>query len=579
MRKYYTSERNILMLLSLLKAHNIRKIVASPGTKNIPFVYSASIDDFFEIYSSVDERSACYIACGLAEESGEPVVITCTGATASRNYMSGLTEAYYRKLPVLAVTFLQNNAFIGHLVPQVIDRRQQLNDIVMLSEQIDVIKDSVSEWDANIKINKALLELNHNPSGPVHLNVETTNGRNFSIEKLPLFRVIKRYDVYDELPSLPNGRIAIYVGSHMLMTENLENKIDEFCKIHNAVVFCDHTSGYHGKFRIQFSLVLSQLQYKSSLANMNLLIHIGETSGDYPLFNLKPEKVWRVSEDGQLRDRYKCLENVFEMREDYFFCKYLNGKEQPTTYYRDCIEEISSIKSNLPEIPFSNIWVASCASKLIPQNSVLHMAILNSLRSWNLFELPSSVKCYANTGGFGIDGGMSSTVEGSLVYKKQIHSLIIGDLSFFYDMNVLGNRHVNSNLRILLVNNGTGCEFKIFKNLGSMFGEEADDYLAAGGHFGNKSRDLVKNYVQSLGFEYLFADTKESFNSVIVQFMTKELTDKPLLLEVFTNSEDENDALFAISNIKKSTLGMVKNVVKSLLGEKGRTVVQKIVSR
>ena len=112
-----------------------------------------------------------------------------------------------------------------------------------------------------------------------------------------------------------------------------------------------------------------------------------------------------------------------------------------------------------------------------------------------------------------------------------------------------------------------------------MFGEEADDYLAAGGHFGNKSRDLVKNYVQSLGFEYLFADTKESFNSVIVQFMTKELTDKPLLLEVFTNSEDENDALFAISNIKKSTLGMVKNVVKSLLGEKGRTVVQKIVSR
>ena len=129
------------------------------------------------------------------------------------------------------------------------------------------------------------------------------------------------------------------------------------------------------------------------------------------------------------------------------------------------------------------------------------------------------------------------------------------------------------------MNNGTGCEFKIFKNLGSMFGEEADDYLAAGGHFGNKSRDLVKNYVQSLGFEYLFADTKESFNSVIVQFMTKELTDKPLLLEVFTNSEDENDALFAISNIKKSTLGMVKNVVKSLLGEKGRTVVQKIVSR
>ena len=95
MRKYYTSERNILMLLSLLKAHNIRKIVASPGTKNIPFVYSASIDDFFEIYSSVDERSACYIACGLAEESGEPVVINCRGDRGFRKYMFGLKEEYY----------------------------------------------------------------------------------------------------------------------------------------------------------------------------------------------------------------------------------------------------------------------------------------------------------------------------------------------------------------------------------------------------------------------------------------------------------------------------------------------------
>ena len=51
-------------------------------------------DPFFEIYSVVNERSAVYIACGLSAESGEPVALSCTGATLSRINMPGLTEAF-----------------------------------------------------------------------------------------------------------------------------------------------------------------------------------------------------------------------------------------------------------------------------------------------------------------------------------------------------------------------------------------------------------------------------------------------------------------------------------------------------
>ena len=111
--KYYSSERSVQLLISLLKQHGIKKIVASPGTTNLSFVASLQQDEWFEVYSSVDERSAAYLACGMAEESGEPVVLSCTGATASRNYIPGLTEAYYRKLPVLAVTSTQDISRIG----------------------------------------------------------------------------------------------------------------------------------------------------------------------------------------------------------------------------------------------------------------------------------------------------------------------------------------------------------------------------------------------------------------------------------------------------------------------------------
>ena len=96
MEKCYTNEIHTQILIALLKAHGIRKVVASPGATNICFVASIQNDPYFEIYSSVDERSAAYIACGLSAESGEAVVLSCTGATASRNYIPALTEAFYR---------------------------------------------------------------------------------------------------------------------------------------------------------------------------------------------------------------------------------------------------------------------------------------------------------------------------------------------------------------------------------------------------------------------------------------------------------------------------------------------------
>ena len=156
--KFYTSERSIQILISLLKAHNVKKCVLSPGATNITLVGSLQQDPWFECYSSVDERSAAYIACGMAAESGEPVLLSCTGATASRNYLPGLTEAYYRKLPVLAVTSTQDISRIGHHIAQVIDRRAMQNDVVLLSEYIPVTDNDTKEWSNTVKINRALLE-------------------------------------------------------------------------------------------------------------------------------------------------------------------------------------------------------------------------------------------------------------------------------------------------------------------------------------------------------------------------------------------------------------------------------------
>ena len=141
MNTFYTSERHVLILLALLKAHGIRKVIASPGTTNIALVASMQQDPFFQMYSAADERSAAYMACGLATESGEPVILSCTGATASRNYLPGLTEAYYRKLPVLAITSTHPIYNISHHVPQMVDRSVVAKDVVSYSVYLPIAKD------------------------------------------------------------------------------------------------------------------------------------------------------------------------------------------------------------------------------------------------------------------------------------------------------------------------------------------------------------------------------------------------------------------------------------------------------
>lgn len=584
MEHYYSTEKNIQILIALLKAHGIKRIVASPGTTNITFVASVQQDPYFEIYSCVDERSAAYMACGMAAESGEPVVLSCTGATASRNYIPGLTEAYYRKLPILAVTSTQDISRIGQLIPQVIDRRQPLNDMVKLSEHINTVSDKTAENDAVLRINRAILELTHKGNGPVHLNMTTTYSRDYSVVELPKVRVIERLTPESAFPEIHNGtKVALFVGSHLPFSKRLTEAVDKFCANYDAVVFCDHSSGYKGKYRVQFAVVNAQEQVRSNLINLDLLIHIGEVSGDYPGMRLSAKQTWRVNEDGELRDTFHSLSIVFEMNELLFFERFACDTEIKSTAFLDeCLAEINLIRNNIPALPFSNTWIAQQTAHRIPENSVVHLGILNSLRNWNYFDFPESVTGQSNTGGFGIDGNMSTLVGASLVSPNVLHFMIIGDLAFFYDLNVLGNRHIGNNLRIMLVNNGKGTEFRNYSHPGYAFGDDADNYIAAGGHFGNKSKSLVRSLVENLGFTYMMADSKESYLKALPLFISEKSSDHPIIFEVFTNSEDESDALKMVANVlekKEESAAKTENItfkglVKKAIGQKGVEIIE-----
>lgn len=566
--KHYTSERNVQILISLLKEHNISKVVASPGATIVTFVGSIQHDSFFKIYSCIDERSAAYMACGLSAESGEPVVLACTGATASRNYMPGLTEAFYRKLPIIAVTGSMESNRYGQLWAQYTDRENPPIDVAKQSFNAKIIKDEEDEWQCTRVLNEALLELFHEGNGPIHINLETRGSQDFSIETLPKSRIINRFEKGDELPKI-GGKVAIFIGSHRPFRLEEQKSIEEFCEKYDSVVLCDQTSNYNGKYKIISALLASQENIDSDIFKVDTLIHIGEISGDYyTLGKINAKSAWRVNKDGIIRDRFRCLSCVFEMSE-YDFFNYYNSQRDvfPEVDYYNSLETINcELRKNIGIISFSNIWIASQISKKIPSSSTVFLSILNTLRAWNFFETNNDIYLYSNVGGFGIDGMTSTLVGASLVNPQKLYFGITGDLNFFYDINVLGNRHVGNNVRLMLINNGHGQEFRNYKHNASILGEEVELYIAAKGHNGKESRTLVKDYAEDLGYIYLSASDKDEFNTNVNRFLTKEHLNSPIVFEVFTENDDESSALKDIRNIVKpnSILEKIKKIVKSV---------------
>ncbi|MCD7824185.1 MAG: hypothetical protein LUG86_09280 [Oscillospiraceae bacterium] len=583
----YASDLMARTLVAILKAHGIKRVIASPGYMDVCLIASMQHDGSFEMYSCIDERGAAYMACGMAAETGEPVVLICTEATASRDYLPGLTEAYHRKLPILAITGNHGYSTVGHLRPQVIDRSVSPVDSIRVKVNLPVIKDEDDFWDAQIKINKAILALKYDGCGPVHINMPGPSGAfDFNEPSLPEVRIINGYVQGDKLPELPDGKIAIFVGSHKVWSNELTAMVDEFCARNDAVVFCDHSSKYYGKYAVHANLFAMQKCSWDVFNNIKLVIHFGEEAADEATTERmkKAEQTWRISEDGELRDPFRNLTAVFKMSDLDFFRAYTSSENvvaPKTSYLNECKACYDQVYKSIPELPFSYYYVASRIAPSLPSNSVIHIGVSNSIRVWSGFELPETVHADSNMGCRGIDGALSTSIGVSLMHPNQICFCTLGDLTFFYDMNSLGNRHVGNNYRVLIINNNGGNIFKqgnaLDRRLG---GYNCNAFIAAGGHYKGKESGVIRNYVQSLGFEYISADSKESFEEQYKRFVSPEITN-PMLFEIFTEDDNECAAFKIMRELVTdgSKSSQLKQQVKGILGEKGTQIVKNLLHR
>lgn len=550
------NKKNIEIVVECLKKHEIHHIVISPGGTNITFIKAVQDDPFFKCYSVVDERSAIYFAIGLYLQTGEIIATSCTSAQATRNYIPGLTEAFYKKVPILAITMCKHPRFTYQEYMQAPDQCSLPKDCIKESYLLPVISEEDDILHSIRVTNEAILELTHHGMGPVQLCIPWLD---FPLGEFKArVRKIQRYTMEEEWNiSLKEKRILIVIGEHRPFNQEEQEIFENFCESYNCSVYINQLSNCKGKYTFFGNLLFSAISpvvFKRDL-QPDIIISIGGQTGDYPLYrmlsrqDMNDVEHWRVSTYGDVVDTYDKLTKVFECSEKYFFSAFPISEEVEHTYYKTVLQYMQFDRN--VEIPFSNAFAAQALTQSIPANSTIQFSILNSLRVWNLFEFKNRVKCFSNVGAFGIDGGMSTLIGQSIV-STELCFMVIGDLAFLYDMNSLGMRGLKNNLRILLINNNGGVEFK----LEMTENESVNRFIAAGDHFKN-----AKGWSETCGFRYISASNKKEFDDLKETFISE--SDRAILFELFVS--DTDDALAYHKLIKSNKEYTVTEILKEEL--------------
>lgn len=563
----YTSLENVQIIISLLKQHGVKYLVLSPGTRNAPFVHSVETDPFFVCYSIVDERSAAYFALGLSEAMDVPVGFSCTSSTAACNYLPAIEEAHRKSIQLIALTADRDMRRLYQMEDQMIDQVGMYRRYTRCSVNLPIVNDKEDIWFCVRSVNEALLELNHAGKGPVQINYQVTNVGTFPIDKLPVYRMITRVEHLTEQSILPfqqklanKKRILVLCGEYYCRSKGLLEALKIFAEKYHAVVSYDYFSNITDDSFLKTLVVTEAMDNDEFQGYLpDVVITIGNQVWSFIKYKLRENgskiEHWRVAPDGKVIDGLNALSTVFECTPELFFQVINKGDfiQADNQYYLQWKSRINTVL--YPELKFTNFSVLRDFTKRIPDGSLLHLSILNSIRLTNFGNLGHNVRCFANLGADGIDGSMS-TFFGQSNAEEFLSFLVIGDLSFLYDLNIT-LKPMKKNQRILVINNFAGGEFH--NNFGLNYISTLNQHIAAGHH------TKISEWVDIMKVKYLSAENQMELEEQLAIFTSE--SEVPMLLEVFTDADTDAKILksYYAVNRKLTAKNFIKKVIKKIL--------------
>ncbi|MCJ7933872.1 MAG: 2-succinyl-5-enolpyruvyl-6-hydroxy-3-cyclohexene-1-carboxylic-acid synthase [Chryseobacterium sp.] len=555
--KKYSSKRSIQILAHLLQQYGIADVVISPGSRNAPLAIHFSEMDSFNCFSIVDERSAAFVAMGMAKSEKKPVAITCTSGSAVVNYYPAITEAFYQNVPLLVLTADRPTDFIDIFDGQTIRQKDVFHQHSYGDFQL--LEDSKENAeDINFDTIKKAIELCFEKQGPVHINIPLEEPLYELVSELPAFPTVEktiRHKEY-EIPSNliadwhTSQRIMLLVGTRDYSPE-LENQLTQLVKNHSVVVLSEANSNlYHEKFfrhidRLIFNFTAED--YKTYAPDLLITVGQNVVSKKVKQFlrSARPKQHWHLDEVWQ-PDTYFSLTEKIEVKPEVFFSKllkFINLEPRPYFNLWDVLKDKKDAKHEqyLNTVEFSDFYFFNKASQAIPENYNIHFSNSSAIRYAQLFDFGKR-KMYCNRGTSGIDGS-TSTAMGFAIKNANPTLLITGDLGFFYDINGLWNQYIPPFVRIMIFNNGEGNIFKIIPGPGNANPNTLDEFIAT------KHRKNAEYLAKHFGFSYIKVEDEMTLDRVLENFFKPGA--QPKILEVNTYGKNSADVLKNYFNFLK----------------------------
>ncbi len=472
-----SDKKYIAKFIDNLYKQGLRKVVISPGSRNSSLIISFINYGKFDCYTIVDERSAGFIALGMAQQLNEPVALVCTSGSAPLNYSPAIVEAFYQQIPLLVLTADRPAEMINIGESQTIDQTGIYSNYIRGEFSVARYMDHSNEHWINNFMTEIFDKCNGQVKGPVHINLPLRE---------PLYKVCDfvtdfqnktdfaeigktngiDYSIYEK--KISSAKKILILPGFMQPNQKLLILLDLFQHKTSSVVLAEHTSNLRSINVIQSMDNLLTLMDSPKNYVPDLLITFGNqlVSRKIKEFirNNPPTEHWHIDLENKF-DTFQCLTDHLKSSPENFFSKILTllTESNDNSYYRQFTKLNESLKVKHAEFlnntEWSDLKVFETILDKIPKSSTLHLANSTPVRYAQIFELPVGTKVYCNRGVSGIDGSTSTAIGASMVNKKE-NIFITGDISFLYDSNALWNKYKPKNLKIFLINNGGGNIFR-----------------------------------------------------------------------------------------------------------------------
>ena len=484
-RAYATADT----LIATLRSGGVGTVVISPGSRSTPLAIAASSGEM-PMRVVLDERSAAFVALGMAKASGRPAALICTSGSAAANYLPAVVEADRARTPLVVLTADRPPGFLARDAPQTIDQVGLYRQAVRAAACLPVAHECDPQEVAHEALQ--LIQAARAPNaGPVHLNVpfakplEPPDGERMRVGVTKPEAPVRQGAHPDSVAKLiafigKAERGLIVVGPRATDPEE-RAALEHVANATGWPIIADGMSGMrssgHERLVTTGDLLLRNTRFAAEHLP-DAVLRVGGTptgsttqnwlsSIEAPVALLDPDYRWTAPGPAMvLRDPIaSLLDEVPPSRIDPGWARSWLAWEERVRRLR--LRE----RSRHPDTELA------VTAEVLASEPVVWAASSMPVRHVDAMMEPGcGALVLGNRGACGIDGTIASATGAAVELGHRV-TLLVGDLAFLHDAGSLETaRRLEADLSIVVLDNGGGAIFEMLPYLRSLRDGDAEEY-------------------------------------------------------------------------------------------------------